>query len=374
MDWYDIKFLESPTNLKKVICESIGRSLSTTAASSISTCLQQGRYFFEAAEKSPLEIKPLQVFYGVVGFSKAIAASRNVVATNTLSQTHGLKDISESNSKLQNLTLNIQQRGTFQDVNDVICDLDSINYFGEENERLKIFKPTTKSQNISDIELSLKDIASRIPSLSKIYEKTFDEESKTLSLSLYHQDNSHVDLRIDLPELFQDKKSLEQIVADLRTKFPFLSKWFLSEARRCWDHSILTFNNVEFDWIAEFASDSLVETDGRFHHASTGLKTIPFEEILPSLSGGITDSNQSCIQPVRENEVSEFSLIYMAIFLLGSLVRYRPEIWVHSINGRSTDQRGYDDQCMAMIENLLGITLSDYPGFVKNCLETKLNK
>lgn len=374
MNWYDIKFLESPTNLKKVIHESVGRSLSTTAASGISTCLQQGRFFFEAAEKSPLEIRPLQVFYGIVGFSKAIAASRNVAATNSLSQAHGLKDISENNSRLQNLTLKIQQRGTFQDVNDVICNLDSINYFGEENERLKIFKPTTMSQNLSDIELSLKDITSRIPSLSNIYKKTFDEEPKTLPISFYHHDNSHVDLRIDLTELFQDRKSLEQIVNNLREKFPFLRKWFLSEAQRCWDHSILIFNNVEFNEGSEFENDSLVETDGRFRHVTTSLKTIPFEEILPSLSGGVTDGNQCCIQPVKQNEISEFSLIYMAIFLLGSLVRYRPEIWVHSINGRSTEQRGYDDQCMAMIENLLGITLISYPGFVKNCLETKLNQ
>lgn len=70
MDWYDIKFLESPANLKSVIGESIQRTPSTTIASGISTCLQQGRFFFEAAENSPLEIKPLQVFYGVVIFLK----------------------------------------------------------------------------------------------------------------------------------------------------------------------------------------------------------------------------------------------------------------------------------------------------------------
>ena len=64
----------------------------------------------------------------------------------------------------------------------------------------------------------------------------------------------------------------------------------------------------------------------------------------------------------------------MAIFLLGSLVRYRPEIWVHSISGRSTNQREYDDQCMAIVDNLLGITLSTYPMFVINCLEKKLNE
>jgi hypothetical protein len=374
MDWYDIKFLESPSNLKMVLSESIGRTPSTLAASGISTCLQQGRFFFEAAENSPLEIRPLQVFYGIVGFSKAIAASRKAVSTNALSQAHGLKDISETNSLLENLTLKIQNRGTFQDANDAICELDSINYFGEENDRQKIYMPTAQSSRLIGLELTFKEIASRIPGMSEIYRKTFNEEPNNLSLSFYHRDNDLVDLRIDLPELFQDRHSLKKIVTDLRTKYPFLKKWLLSEAQRCWDCSILKFTNVTFDTVVEFSDNILTEREGRFSRMDVNREVIPFEKILPSLSGGVVGASQNCIRPAGESEISEQSLVYMGVFLLGSLVRYRPEIWVHSINGRSTTQRSYDDHCMAMIESFLGMTLSTYPQYVKNCLETKLNK
>ena len=178
-----------------------------------------------------------------------------------------------------------------------------------------------------------------------------------MPLSFHHRDSTRVDLRIDLPELFQDRESLEKMVTGLRTKYPFLKNWFLSEAQRCWDHSVLQFNNVAFYGISEFDVNTLIEVGGKFNSRGSNLGTVPFDELLPSLSGGIVDSHQS----------------YMGVFLLGLLVRYRPEIWVHSINGRSTELRGYDDHCMAMIESLLDITLNSYPQYVKKCLEAKLN-
>lgn len=373
MDWYDIKSLESPANLKSVIGESIQRTPSTTIASGISTCLQQGRFFFEAAENSPLEIKPLQVFYGVVSFSKAIAASRNIISTNSLAQSHGLKDISSSNSTLERHTIKIQQKGTFQEFNNAICKLESINYFGDENERQKIYKATCLANVISDKELTLKEIFSRTPSLSKIYQKTFNEESNCLSFSFYNRDSGLVDLRIDLPDYFHDRNSLKEMVLNLRSKYPFLSDWLLSSAQRCWDNSILIFSNVEFENINEFDESILVESDGAFDRSTGSLKIIPFGTLLPPIAGGILHNHPSYIKPIDGSDVSEYSIIYMGAFLLSSLVRYRPEVWVHSIKGRKTEQRGYDDHCMAMVERFLGDVLSTFPLFAKECIEVKLN-
>ena len=81
-DWYDIKFLESATNLRELIGNSTGREPSAGIAREIAVCIQQGRLFFEAAVEAPIQIKPLQIYYGVVAFARARA--------------HGLTDITRS--------------------------------------------------------------------------------------------------------------------------------------------------------------------------------------------------------------------------------------------------------------------------------------
>jgi len=101
IDWYDVKFLESTTNLKDVLKRSIGRTASTEVATGIAACLMQGRLFFEIAASSPLQIKPLQIYYGVVGFAKAVVLARRLRAVGTLVQSHGLTDVSSQNSRIK---------------------------------------------------------------------------------------------------------------------------------------------------------------------------------------------------------------------------------------------------------------------------------
>ena len=86
VNWNKLKFLESTTNLKAVIKQSTGRSPSTEIARDIAACLQQGRIFFEIASAAPLQVQPLQLYYGVVGFAKAIILARNVQSIATVAQ------------------------------------------------------------------------------------------------------------------------------------------------------------------------------------------------------------------------------------------------------------------------------------------------
>lgn len=64
--WCDIKFLESATDVRKLLGNSRGRLPSASIAREIAVCIQQGRLFFEAAALAPIQIKPLQIYYGVV--------------------------------------------------------------------------------------------------------------------------------------------------------------------------------------------------------------------------------------------------------------------------------------------------------------------
>src|SRR4051794_30217233 len=99
-DWYKCKFLESGENLKPLVKKRFGREPSSSIAREIVACLQQGRFFYEAADSAPLEIRPLQQFYGMTGFSKALIIASQLRSLSSLKPAHGLVDISAGNSKI----------------------------------------------------------------------------------------------------------------------------------------------------------------------------------------------------------------------------------------------------------------------------------
>ena len=128
-DWHKCRFLESSENLKPLVHARVGRTPSTSIAREIAACLQQGRQFYEAATSSPLEIRPLQLFYGMVGFAKALVVARRLSSLSTLRHAHGLSDISAANCRIAELRVKIGEAGTFQEFNDVVADLTRLCYY-----------------------------------------------------------------------------------------------------------------------------------------------------------------------------------------------------------------------------------------------------
>ena len=121
-DWYRCKFLESSENLKPLVKTRFGREPSTFLAREIIACLQEGRLFYEAAVSAPLEIRPLQQFYGMLGFSKALIVASQLRPLSTFRRAHGLKDISGGGARIADTRLQIQGVGTFQEFNDVVAE------------------------------------------------------------------------------------------------------------------------------------------------------------------------------------------------------------------------------------------------------------
>src|SRR6202035_4012047 len=152
------RFLESCENLKPLVQKRFGREPSTSVAREIAACLQQGRLFYEAAGKSPLEIRPLQLFYGMVGFSKALIVARHGRSLSTLPQKHGLKDISAHNSRIAELRIKIGNAGTFQDFNDVVAELSHLRYTNNDAKLCTVLLPSAKSDRLRDAEISLQEI------------------------------------------------------------------------------------------------------------------------------------------------------------------------------------------------------------------------
>lgn len=369
-DWYKIKFLESTSNLKRLIKESTGRTPSTKVSREIAICIQQGRMFFETASTSPIETRPLQLFYGMVGFAKALTIARSIQPLETLNQSHGLRDISDQNSKIESLCVKINGKGTFQQFNDIVAPINRVCFHEENTTPAYACIPTANSNDLSNIEITLKDVFSRTPNIESLYKDTFNEPANTHSLMLmfWHEYNDYCQLRIDDSEIFKDRKSLKSIVERWRETYPFLKNWRIEEAVLAWGNSIIEFGNIDTSGIDDLSDEHLIEKDNKFQTRpdlrNSSLERINFLELLPPLAGGFNTSNQYMVAPLNGLYVSEFSLQYIGMFLLSSVVRYRPHTWVNAITGYASENTVSDDRALALVEQYIDLCSNSFPEMV----------
>ncbi|MHC2245835.1 YaaC family protein [Bradyrhizobium elkanii] len=366
-NWTKLKFLESITNLKAVIGQSAGRAPSTEIARDIGACLQQGRLFFEIASSAPLQVRPLQLYYGIVGFAKAIVLARKVQSIATIAQSHGLSDVSQQRTKIEELALQFQQRGVFQQFNDVVAPLGRLSFYSGYMRQFEQ-KPFHDAAGLNGVTCSLKDILARIPGLQKLYRRTFSEDGACWSVSFHHT-GDRVELRIDDPHLFADRDDLQSRVEKWRLDFPWLNDWCFTEGVHAWDNSVLLFFNKLKPSAGEFSDQVLKPTDIGFASEKTNESFIPFAAILPALAGGLTNDHPTAIKPLNGVALSEFSLQFCGTFLLSSLVRYRPQIWQHALSHSIAQDMPVDDRALSLIELFLQTVLETFPKLVEYCID-----
>jgi hypothetical protein len=359
-DWQGCRFLESTDNLKRVLKMRTGRSPSTGLARDVAACLQQGRLFYQAAASAPLEIRPLQQFYGFVGFAKALVTSQRFVSLSTLRGAHGISDVSASSARLMDLSVRIGAAGTFQEFNDVIASLNRFCYFhGLTKQPRTISIPTARSSQLVDIQLSLREILSRIPDLGSIYRMTFDADPASLQIGVFHDycDSRCWELQLSELEPISDRDSVRSAVGRWRTNFPLLQKWRLKSATFGFGKSTIIFRNLSNSGIDEFSEDYLIQHESDFEadqQPESSTEFSPIEDCLSPLSGGYSGLVHA-IAPVAGAYLSEYSLHYLALFLLSSLVRYRPQAWAHVITRSATSQIPTDDGSLTLLERFLDL-------------------
>lgn len=361
-DSYSLRFLESSDNVKESLRLVTGRTPNAEVATGAAICLQQGRMFVEASAESPMEIRPLLLFYGIAALAKAIVVGRNLKSLATLSHAHGLHDVSAHKARLADLEVKIEGNGTFQLFNDTVCELEGIKYF-EGTALRKQLVPTAKSAHFDKEVISLKEILARTPTLENLFQLTFREPAKTYPFEIY-LDGSPTEptsITVRVPEIGSDRASLRAMVESLRMRFPILRKWRIANALIAWDNSIIVFANTPREGIDEFGETGLSEGGGNFSAIySAGTPHLDFRNLLEPVAGGISEGYASFVTPLDEQYISELSLLYMGMFLLSSLVRYRPQIWVHAVSRFSDGERPADDQALALTEQFMRLAESRF--------------
>ncbi len=376
IDWYDIKFMESATNVRALIGNSTGRRPNASIAREIAVCVQQGRLYFQAAAEAPLQIKPLLIYYGVVAFAQAVIVTTNCKSLSSLAHSHGLTDITPSNAGVENLVLRVKAKGTFQEFNDAIAPLGRIWYI-DNSMPLWYKKPFDVAAGLSGQQIPITDILARAPGLSGEFSKTFSLPAKAIPITLdFGTPNiGHCSLRVDDPLLFTDQFSLINLVKKLRAEYSFLHQWRFTEATHAWGNSIIMFDNAGGQIGDDLSQSNLTPaSNNSFINNQTLLGSAPSKapvaDILVPLSGGyVWSSNTYAMQSINNVKLHEYALQFLGTFLLSSLVRYRPQIWQSSIARSTTAQSAADDRALSLIEKFLDDTMNGFPNMVVRVID-----
>jgi hypothetical protein len=377
-DWYEIKFLESATNVRDLISNSTGRKPSAKIAREIAVCIQQGRLFFEAAAQAPIQIKPLQIYYGVVAFAQAVIVATQLRSLATLHRGHGIRDITRDNAGVEDLTLCVDASGTFQEFNDAIAPLGRIWYY--DNFMPHWYeKPFDFATELCGQTITITEILARVPGLSSKFRQTFELPGKVIpiTLNLDMLNTGYCTLRVDDNFLFTDHVSLIGFVKKLRAEYPFLQRWRFTEATRAWGNSIINFDNAGGQADDDLSEENLTQasSNGFINNRTLtgGVPSIvPATDILVPLSGGYVGSAQTyAMQPIKNVTLQEYALQFLGTFLLSSLVRYRPQIWQNAISRSVTEHGAADDRALSLIEKFLDDTLREFPDMVVRVIDYK---
>jgi hypothetical protein len=317
----------------------------------------------------PLEIRPLLLYYGFVAFARALVIGRTARALSTLAHSHGLSDTTTQGSVLRNLTVKIGKAGTFQDFNDVVRNFSRVCYFGADAKPSSFSTPSAASGDLESREWDLKSLLSRIPGIQDLYRATFREDSNTdpIGILFFAEYGDFCELRIDDREVFSNRDELRQLVGKWRARYPFLTHWRFMSGRPAWGNSVLEFANVSNVGVDEFADTELMQVDSGF--ALTGdvkrvasVQRVAVPSILVPMAGGFPEGHAQAIAPLDGVYPSEFALHFLVLFMLSSVVRYRPDTWAHAISRSVLMDRPADDQGIAILERFLEIHLTSVVG------------
>lgn len=240
-----LRYWESSENLREHLSEIFQRKASLKLANQISNHLTQGRLYFESATNSPYEIKPVLIFYGMIGFSKALVLARKHVDESTFPHKHGLKDVSHNNSRLKNLEVKVEKDGTFHLFNNNarIKKVRLLRNSSWEN----YFCFSSPSENLKNKTFTLQYLFSRIANLEQIYKETFKNEPSLVRCNRPGVDyfSDYIDFEIYPHKSFSNLQEIEVVVRDLKKRFPFLKKWLLIEAEWSHNRNTLTWANIK---------------------------------------------------------------------------------------------------------------------------------
>ncbi|GAU80335.1 YaaC family protein [Bosea sp. BIWAKO-01] len=376
-DWYNLKFLESATNLSNVLKRSFDHELSVIVARDVTVALQQGRLFFEQAQESPIQIRPLLVYYGVLSFARAVTMAVKNIPLAEIVPSHGISDAGAPTS-VEGLSLTVKKNGTFQQFNDVIAPLSRF-YYSEHSMPQSVVRPFDLAAPLEKKTITILDILSRLSEPHGAIDESRIAEPNYLHVDVRPYQLNSWHLRLDERPLIENRENLVALVSSLRDRYPFLKHWRLQSAQLAYNRTLLMFDNRSENMGDDLSEMELIRLDETTYKSAVdrtggGENYVRPEDILPPLTGGYGQYTlRTAVRPLHGVALNEYPLLFLGSFLLSSLVRYRPELWQHALSRSNTTDFPADDRSLSAIERFVGTVLASFPPFVVSILDYRGN-
>jgi len=310
--WQELSHFESRDLLTDLYRRAHGGSLKPSKAYAIVASLGQGRAYFRSAERADELGQPLLLYYGVVALSRSLTLFLSpTLGEEGLAQAHGVlaKDwlgtlgggeASNRIRHLQELRVGIA-RGTFTDLVTATDGLERAQIVAAQGTGLYTIETGGQTEFGESDELTLRDLLSRIPDLSRTYARTFDDYSRCLETKVSYRESTDDTifevlethpLGLPTPELLRARLLLP----------PWLDieegerRSFLEPGRRLQAFVLHHPNEADAEGFPTVVHDAA---------GATYLVAQRPDEVRPSLLGSL----------------------FLTSYVMGMLVRYHPSLW-----------------------------------------------
>ena len=326
--WNHIRFFGKRVNCKRLLLGEIdsGRKIHYTEGpdldkkvNQISMCINQASEYFTAAHQVSINTSPLLLFYGMLSLAKAlIVANKRDIFLEDIKY-HGLytRPIDDELLKYRDNPKNWTMEQEYAITNDGV-----FKHFTEI-----VDKFTFENGSI----IKFKNILSICPEISAMYEKYYDEASKTLPLYSFKKIS---DEPIKIMLAFNVKNENEVYI-----RFP--------EFRNDFDLAPDLLHEQARQFISKDLSDYPNYID-RFQPVVGG------DYVVGYLEYDVNNTN-------KKHVINQALADYIAMYILSLCVRYKQDFWGSVVNGEKTGILG-------LIELYISVIKRRYPNIILDLL------
>lgn len=352
--WMRLLLYESRDLVSRLYNERHGRQISVEKAQEIGSYLAQGREYFEAANDAGELVQPLLQYYGALSLARGlILFLQPVMRELALKPAHGMAvtgwegmtaaDIAklpqlgvrlEGGSLLELFTATKNaERGT------ISREPTADELFPTEKDLIRY----RVSTDVIGFEVTVKELLARIPSLSELYEETFQEPSSCYEAEILMRSvDSHTGIKIFPSE--NQSYAPDELIARLGIpKGTFVRHLTRHDVRDDAPHCLVRLDHASEDQLVR-TLPPLRRVKGDVGHGDTTYLIEPFRRAV-SLS------------PLIEQLILSY--------FLGMLVRYHPTLWRLLL----TRQKG--DYIYPLFRASLDLMRNEFPSLVLAELEDR---
>lgn len=326
--WNHLRFLQAPKNVESLLTGKMRSSRKFTLpegelverkSKQIACAIKQADEYFQSAQSVSIATSPLLYFYGMLALAKATVVANDPELLLGDIKYHGLFT-RPINDELKNYVEDHTKWSVDKEF--------AVTNDGVINELFKVVYGKSLPKNSV---IKLKDLFRTNPEIGDIYTRFYSEPPGFFPL--YSHNMAKEPFRIEINPQTTDKEKFLESFAFIQDDFEILDDILHSQALR-------VVSKPSLQEVPEYMHIYYAIPGGRYLVSGLDIKT--------------NGENQRCYVP---QELCD----YIAMFILGDVVRYKQEFWGQVISGEK-------DGSISLVNLFVSIAKNRFPNFILNQL------